>query len=64
MVIQSDQKSLCAPDDYNTIVRFTGTFWSLCIFDSTLMERAANKFSYLLVQKQNQNWLENEADGD
>jgi hypothetical protein len=24
-------KSLCAPDDYNTIVRCTETFWSLCI---------------------------------
>jgi len=24
-------KSLCAPDDYNTYVRCTKTFWSPCI---------------------------------
>jgi len=24
-------KSLCAPDDYNTIVRCTENFWSPCI---------------------------------
>jgi len=24
-------KILCAPDDYNTIVRCTETFWSPCI---------------------------------
>jgi len=25
-------KSLCASDDYNTIVWCTDTFWSLCIY--------------------------------
>jgi len=24
-------KSLCAPDNYSTIIRCTETFWSLCI---------------------------------
>jgi len=30
-VIQGE-KSFCAPDDYNTTVRCTETFWSPCIF--------------------------------
>jgi len=29
-------KSLCAPDDYNTEVRCTETFWSPCIFSPSV----------------------------
>ena len=30
-LVQGDQKSLCEPDDYNTVVRCTETFSSPCI---------------------------------
>jgi len=32
ILIQSDPK-FCTPDDYNTIVRCTETFWSICIIE-------------------------------